>query len=143
MTSGLAEARELQENNEMHGQTQEQYAFRPHDGNYACDYIEVSDDDLITAAQRGDHQAFEEHCGRHSSITKTKIFSIVRNHEDAEDALQDTLLRAFTHLSSFRRSCRFSTWLTAIAGAAVLLLAYHLVNSRPAAGRRQPGWAQR
>jgi uncharacterized membrane protein YeaQ/YmgE (transglycosylase-associated protein family) len=36
-----------------------------------------------------------------------------------------------------------STWLAAIAGAAVLLLAYHLVTSRPAAARRRPGWAHR
>src|SRR6202046_5434188 len=93
-----------------------------HDGNYTCGHNEISDDDLITAAQRGDHQAFEELCGRHSSITKTKIFSIVRNHEDAEDALQDTLLRAYTHLSSFRRSCRFSTWLTAIGVNSALMI---------------------
>jgi RNA polymerase sigma-70 factor (ECF subfamily) len=93
-----------------------------HDENYTCGHNEISDDDLITAAQRGDHQAFEELCGRHSSITKTKIFSIVRNHEDAEDALQDTLLRAFTHLSSFRRSCRFSTWLTAIGVNSALMV---------------------
>ena len=42
-----------------------------------------------------------------------------------------------------------STWLTAIAGAAVLLLAYHLVTSRGNTGRtrtrtrRRPGWAHR
>jgi RNA polymerase sigma-70 factor, ECF subfamily len=59
---------------------------------------------------------------RHSSVTKTKIFSIVRNHEDAEDALQDTLLRAYTHLNSFRRSCKFSTWLTAIGVNSALMI---------------------
>jgi hypothetical protein len=38
-----------------------------------------------------------------------------------------------------------STWLTAIAGAAVLLLAYHLVTGRGSAGRtrRRAGWAHR
>jgi len=93
-----------------------------HDGNCARGLAEVSDDDLITAAQRGDQKAFVELCGRHSGVTKTKIFSIVRNHEDAEDALQDTLLRAYTHLSSFRRSCRFSTWLTAIGVNSALMI---------------------
>jgi RNA polymerase sigma-70 factor, ECF subfamily len=95
---------------------------RPHDRNFAGDHSEASDDDLITAAQEGDHQAFMELCGRHSSVTRTKIFSIVRNHEDAEDALQDTLLRAFTHLTTFRRSCRFSTWLTAIGVNSALMI---------------------
>ena len=63
-----------------------------------------------------------ELCRRHSAVTKKKIFRIVRNQEDAEDALQDTLLRAYTHLASFRRSCRFSTWLTTIGVNAALMI---------------------
>jgi RNA polymerase sigma-70 factor (ECF subfamily) len=82
----------------------------------------VSEDDLITAAQHGDQNAFSELCRRHSAVTKKKIFSIVRNHEDAEDALQDTLLRAYTHLTSFRRSCKFSTWLTTIGVNSALMI---------------------
>jgi RNA polymerase sigma-70 factor (ECF subfamily) len=92
------------------------------DGNYTCRHSEVSDDDLITAAQRGDQKAFVVLCGRHSMVTKKKILRIVRNHEDAEDALQDTLLRAYTHLTSFRRSCKFSTWLTAIGVNSALMI---------------------
>jgi RNA polymerase sigma-70 factor (ECF subfamily) len=91
-------------------------------GNCTRRHAEVSDDDLITAAQLGDEKAFVELCGRHSGVTKTKIFSIVRNHEDAEDALQDTLLRAYTHLASFRRSCTFATWLTAIGVNSALMI---------------------
>jgi len=112
----------FKESKEMRGQTDKQYAFGSHDGNCGCGYAEVSDGDLITAAQRGDQKAFAELCGRHSAVTKTKIFSIVRNHEDAEDALQDTLLRAYTHLSSFRRSCKISTWLTAIGVNSALMI---------------------
>ncbi len=93
-----------------------------HESNCACDDSDVSDDDLITAAQRGDQKAFVELCGRHSTVTKKKIFSIVRNHEDAEDALQDTLLRAYTHLTSFRRSCKFSSWLTTIGINSALMI---------------------
>jgi RNA polymerase sigma-70 factor, ECF subfamily len=93
-----------------------------HDGNYANGYSEASDDDLITASQRGDQRAFVELCGRHSSVTKKKIFRIVRNYEDAEDALQDTLLRAYTHLTSFRRSCKFSSWLTTIGVNSALMI---------------------
>jgi RNA polymerase sigma-70 factor, ECF subfamily len=95
---------------------------RLRDGNCASGHSEVSDDDLITAAQRGDQKAFVELCRRHSTVTKKKIFSIVRNHEDAEDALQDTLLRAYTHLTSFRRSCKFSTWLTTIGVNTALMM---------------------
>jgi RNA polymerase sigma-70 factor, ECF subfamily len=83
---------------------------------------DVSDDNLITAAQRGDHNAFVELCRRHSAVAKLKIFSIVRNHEDAEDALQDTLFRAYLHLTTFRRSCKFSTWLTTIGVNSALMI---------------------
>lgn len=93
-----------------------------HDGNCACGNYDISDNELTTAAQGGDQQAFVELCGRHSSMVKNKILRIVRNQEDAEDALQDTLLRAFTHLASFRRSCKFSTWLTTIGVNSALMI---------------------
>jgi RNA polymerase sigma-70 factor (ECF subfamily) len=41
-------------------------------------------------------------------------FSLLRNKEDAEDALQDGLLRAHTKLASFQGRAQFSTWLTRI-----------------------------
>lgn len=90
--------------------------------NSANDLSEAFDDDLISAAQLGNQQAFMELCGRYSPVTRQKIFKIVRNHEDTEDALQDTLLRAYTHLSSFRRSCKFATWLTAIGVNTALMI---------------------
>ena len=93
-----------------------------HDQKYECGQSQVSDDELITAAQRGDQMAFVELCSRHSAVTKKVIFRIVRNHEDAEDALQDTLLRAYTHLTSFRRSCKFSSWLTTIGVNSALMI---------------------
>ena len=54
------------------------------------------------------------------------------------------------HVVTLHGFFNLSTWLTAIAGAAVLLLAYHLVTSqgntgrtRTRARRRRPGWAHR
>lgn len=93
-----------------------------HDSKCARGGTDLSDDELICAAQRGYEQAFVELCGRYSTVAKKKIFSIVRNHEDAEDAFQDTLLRAYTHLTSFRGSCKFSTWLTAIGVNSALMI---------------------
>lgn len=91
-------------------------------GKHPYSHSHASDDDLITAAQRGDHQAFVELCTRHSSIAKRRILRIVRNHADAEDALQDTLLRAYMHLTDFRRSCKFATWLTTIGVNSALMI---------------------
>ena len=49
------------------------------------------------------------------------------------------------HVHTLRGFFNLSTWLTAIAGAAILLLAFHLVSRRGTAGRsrRRPGWAHR
>jgi RNA polymerase sigma-70 factor, ECF subfamily len=76
--------------------------------------------DLVQAAQSGDHQAFAELCRRHAQVTRQRIPAIVRHQEDAEDALQETLLRAYSNLGRFRQSCKFSTWITAIGINAAL-----------------------
>jgi RNA polymerase sigma-70 factor (ECF subfamily) len=55
-------------------------------------------------------------------MVKRKIFSIVRNQEDAEDALQDALLRAYMHLGGFRCTSKFSTWLTTIGTNTALMI---------------------
>jgi len=47
-------------------------------------------------------------------MLKQRIFRIVRNREDAEDVLQETLLSAYRHLDTFRGTCRVSTWMTTI-----------------------------
>ena len=49
------------------------------------------------------------------------------------------------HVVTLHGFFNLSTWLTAIAGAAVLLLAYHLVTSRGSVShtRRRSGWAHR
>ena len=78
------------------------------------EYSIASDDQLLVEAQSGDQQALVELCRRHSPMVKKRILSIVRSQEDAEDALQDTLLRAYRHMDAFRRNCKFSTWLTSI-----------------------------
>ncbi len=93
-----------------------------HERNNSCRHSQASDDDLVTAAQCGDQQAFEELCARYSFLVKMKIFRIVQNREDAEDVMQDTLLRAYTHLLSFRRSCAFSTWIISIGVNSALML---------------------
>jgi len=90
--------------------------------NFTCSDSDASDDDLVTRTQCGDQRAFAELSSRYSSRLKNRIFRIVRNQEDAEDALQDTLLRAYMHINSFRRSCKFSTWLITIGVNSALMV---------------------
>ena len=82
----------------------------------------ASDCELLLAAQSGVQQAFGELCRRHTPKVQKRIRSIVRNQHDAEDVLQDTLLRAYTHLDSFRGRCNFSTWITRIGINSALML---------------------
>ena len=81
-----------------------------------------TDDDLVQAAQSGEQEAFAELYRRHAQPVRRRIFGIVRHQEDAEDALQETLLRAYANLGGFRRSCKFSTWITAIGINAALMV---------------------
>src|SRR5579863_2021016 len=97
-------------------------------------YSTASDDQLLVKAQSGDQQAFVELCRRHSPMVKRRILSIVRNREDAEVALQDTLLRAYKHMDTFRRNCKFPTWLTSIGTNTALMI---LCNRRRVPGKRK------
>lgn len=78
-------------------------------------HLDIGDLALISAAKAGDHYAFEELYRRHSKKLARCIRRIVPDQTEAEDILQDTLLRAFTHLKSFEGRSSVSTWLTRIA----------------------------
>jgi RNA polymerase sigma-70 factor (ECF subfamily) len=73
------------------------------------------DFDLLAKARAGSSAAFEEIQRLYSHRLYRRIYSITRNREDAEDALQDTFLRAFAALNSFQGRSHVSTWLTRIA----------------------------
>ena len=77
---------------------------------------------LVAAALDGDYAAFSDLCQQYSGHLLRTIYRITRNHEDAEDALQDALMRAFIHLQSFDRRAQFVTWLTRIAINSALML---------------------
>ena len=83
---------------------------------------EVSDDLLVSAAKAGDSSAFVELSKRHSNRLLQRTYRITRNWQDAEDALQDTLLRAFVHLKNLQESASFSSWVTQIAVNSALMI---------------------
>jgi len=70
---------------------------------------------LVEAAKRGHSTAFAALCERHAKQLFRAAQNITRNHEDAEDAVQDALLSAFVHLRNFDGRSKFGTWLTRIA----------------------------
>src|SRR5271167_151592 len=82
----------------------------------------VDDAMLVAVAQSGDSSAFDELSRRHSRRVLHKIYRITNNWQDAEDVLQDSLLRAYNGLHTFECRASFSTWFTRIAINTALML---------------------
>jgi RNA polymerase sigma-70 factor (ECF subfamily) len=82
----------------------------------------VDDATLVAMARSGDSSAFDELSRRHSRRVLHKIYRITNNWQDAEDVLQDSLMRAYIRLHTFECRASFSTWLTRIAINTALML---------------------
>lgn len=85
-------------------------------------HSQPSDHQLLSEAKSGDQHAFAELCLRYRAMLMNRIYRIVRHTEDTEDVLQETLLKAYQHLQSFRGTCSFPTWLVAIGTNVSLML---------------------
>lgn len=59
----------------------------------------------------GETNLYSYFINRYSSSIYSMIFPIVRIKEDAEELTQDTFLKAFRKLDTFKGECSFSTWL--------------------------------
>jgi RNA polymerase sigma-70 factor (ECF subfamily) len=77
---------------------------------------------LVSAAKAGDRSAFVELYERHSRKVLPRIYRITKNREDAEDAFQDAVLRAFAHIKGFEGRSNFTSWLTRIAINSALMV---------------------
>jgi len=86
------------------------------------DVRKATDDLLTLAARSGNGPAFVELSRRHSKKIQLHVYQILGNWEDAEDVVQESLLKAFKHLDQFRGTCSFSSWLTRIAINSALML---------------------
>jgi RNA polymerase sigma-70 factor (ECF subfamily) len=84
-------------------------------GNLSLDGPAAEDAALVVAAQNGDGHAFEILVGRHEQRIFFVARRITRTREDAEDVVQQSFQKAFTHLRKFEGRSAFSTWLTRIA----------------------------
>jgi len=76
---------------------------------------------LIERALEGDLDALSTLFARDRVRLYRAAFSLLRNREDAEDALQDGLLSAYVKLRSFEGRSQFSTWLMRIVLNAALM----------------------
>jgi len=88
----------------------------------------MSSTDLIEAARRGDEAAFERLIEPHRRELLAHCYRMLGSIQDAEDALQDSLLRAWRGLAKFEGRSSLRSWLYRIATNSSL----RLIERRPA-----------
>jgi RNA polymerase sigma-70 factor (ECF subfamily) len=77
--------------------------------------MDASDGALVTRARVGDADAFRALVERHSRSVFRLAFRMTGNEQDAEDVVQESMLRAYKQLAKFDQRACFSTWLYRIA----------------------------
>jgi RNA polymerase sigma-70 factor (ECF subfamily) len=78
------------------------------------DQVEVSDVDLVKAAQKGDLAAFEGLVARHRDKVYARAYSMMRNEDEALDLSQDAWVKGWQRLVQFQGDSSFITWMTRI-----------------------------
>jgi len=87
--------------------------------------------DLITQARTGDEQAFRQLVEPHERELQVHCYRMLGSVQDAEDAVQETLLAVWRNLDSFEERATLRTWLYRIATRRCL-------NALRSASRRPP-----
>ena len=77
--------------------------------------FQISDEILIKKFQEGDVGAYNQLVNRFKDRLLNFIYRFVNDLDLAEDLVQDTLLKLYTHKDSYREIAKFSTWLYTIA----------------------------
>src|SRR5580698_1702720 len=75
----------------------------------------VAEDILVGRAQQGDLEAYDELVRRYQERIYATVYHMTSNHEDANDLVQDSFIKAFQALRSFKGGSSFYTWLYRIA----------------------------
>ena len=71
--------------------------------------------DLVKNARRGDFTAYDELVKRYQQRIYATIYHMTANHEDANDLAQESFIKAFQALKSFKGGSSFYTWIYRIA----------------------------
>src|SRR5205823_1871408 len=72
------------------------------------------DSELIRKVLAGDNEAFYSLLKPYQRMLYASALSLLGNEADAEEVVQESVLKAYKALSRFRGDCKFSTWLVQI-----------------------------
>lgn len=87
--------------------------------------MDLQDQALIDKINAGDFQAFEALVNRYEGKVYRLAMRMLRNQQDAEDALQEAFLQVYRGLKSFEGRSNFSTWLFRLATNVCLMKIRH------------------
>lgn len=76
--------------------------------------ISTKDQIYIDKVLQGDTSSYNYLVNDYKDMVYTLAIKIVRNHEDAEEVAQDSFVKAFQKLNTFKGESKFSTWLYTI-----------------------------
>lgn len=75
----------------------------------------VDESQLLALARKGNLEAYDELIRRHQERIYGTVYHMTSNHEDANDLTQETFIKAFQALKSFKGGSSFYTWIYRIA----------------------------
>ena len=78
--------------------------------------FQYTDEELISRFQNGDEQAYIALVNRYKDKLINFVYRLVNDRDQAEDIIQDTMLKLYTHKHYYRNIAKFSTWIYTIAG---------------------------
>lgn len=78
--------------------------------------FQFTDEELIFRFQNGDEQSYIELVKRYKDRLINFVFRLVNDRDQAEDIIQDTMLKLYTHKHYYKNIAKFSTWIYTIAG---------------------------
>jgi RNA polymerase sigma-70 factor (ECF subfamily) len=88
---------------------------------------------LVLQAQQGDHKAFEKLITPIRGLIYRKSLKASKDPDKADDIAQETMIRAYTKIGSFRGDSKFATWVYTICTRCILM---HFRSARRKGARR-------
>ena len=71
----------------------------------------LEDDRFVANAIKGDQEAYKRLMDKYQKPLYYHVLKMVKNHEQVEDIVQESFMKAFSNLSSYNTNYAFSTWM--------------------------------
>ncbi len=104
-----------------------------------ADVPQPTDDEAVERACRGDHEAFRVLVERYQARVFRVALRVLRDEEQARDAVQEAFLRVYRSLRSFEGRSSFYTWLYRVVLNLCLDMRRRSRSERPLEGIEPPG----